>query len=66
MLFPLLYLGQHCSALERGLSQGKVREIQVEYVKEDIGKDEDRGDDVNRPPEKETTVGSKIMKHLLK
>jgi hypothetical protein len=59
----LWYLDHHGRPLERGVSQGKVGEIQVEYVEEDIEQDEDRGPNVDRPPEKRRRVRSKIMKH---
>ena len=63
MFCRLWYLDHRGGPLDRGRPQGQVGEIQVEYVKEDIGKDENSGDDVDRSPEKGRRVGSAGTQH---
>jgi len=56
-------LDHHGGPVDRGLSQREVGKIQVEYVKEEIGKDENYADYVNRPPEKGIGVESPRTQH---
>jgi len=56
----LRHLGDYSGPFKRVPLQRKVGPIKIQHVKEDIRKNNDRADQVNRPPKSRAMIGPKI------